>query len=111
MYDKPCMCNVKRNDTNKLNSQNRKRLTDLENKLMVTEEGIIGKLGMDRYTWLYLKWITNKDTAQRTLLNVTWQPGWEGSLRENAHMYMAEFFHCSPEMVTTLFISYTQIQN
>ena len=31
----PCMWNLKRNDTNELNLQNRKRLTDLENKLMV----------------------------------------------------------------------------
>ena len=34
-------------------------------------------------TLLYIKWITNKD-----LLNVTWQPGWEGSLGENGYMYM-----------------------
>ena len=26
--------------------------------------------------------------AQGTLLNVTWQPGWEGSLLENGYMYM-----------------------
>ena len=49
------MWNLKRNDTNELNLQNRKRLTDLENKLMVTGEGIIGKLGMDMYTLLYFK--------------------------------------------------------
>ena len=27
-------------------------------------------------------------TAQGTLLNVTWQPGWEGSLGENGYMYI-----------------------
>ena len=27
-------------------------------------------------------------TAQETLLNVMWQPGWEGSLGENGYMYM-----------------------
>ena len=26
--------------------------------------------------------------AQGTLLNVMWQPGWEGSLGENGNMYM-----------------------
>ena len=26
--------------------------------------------------------------AQGTLLNVMWQPGWEGSLGENGYMYM-----------------------
>ena len=62
----PCMWNLKRNDTNELNLQNRKRLTDLENKLMVTGEGIIGKLGMDMYTLLYFKQIPNKDLLYST---------------------------------------------
>ena len=26
--------------------------------------------------------------AQGTLLNIMWQPGWEGSLGENGYMYM-----------------------
>ena len=44
---------------------------------------------MDVYTLLYLKWITNKGcTAQRTVLSVKWQPGWEGSLGENGYMYV-----------------------
>ena len=43
--------------------------------------------------------------AQGTLLNVMWQPGWEGSLGENEYVYlgMAESLHCSPETITTLF--------
>ena len=43
------------------------------------------------YTLLYLNWKTNKDLyhiAHGTLLNVIWQPGWEGSLGENGYMYM-----------------------
>ena len=41
------------------------RLTDLENELMITrwgrmEEGIVRGCGLDMYTLLYLKWITNK---------------------------------------------------
>ena len=44
-------------------------------------------------TLLYLKWITNKDllpycTAQVTLLNVMWQPGWKGSFEKNGCMCM-----------------------
>ena len=44
----------------------RHRLTDLENELMVTSgegwgEGIVREFGIDMYTLLYLKWITNKD--------------------------------------------------
>ena len=39
---------------------------DLENKLIVTRgkdwgEGIVREFGIDMYTLLYLKWITNKD--------------------------------------------------
>ena len=47
----------------------------------------------DMYTLLYLKWITNKDLviAQGTLLNVMWQPGWEGSLGKNGYMYMCDW--------------------
>ena len=46
---------------------NRKRLTDLENKLMVARgEQTVRELGMVMYTLLYLKWITNKDLLYST---------------------------------------------
>ena len=54
-------------------------------------EGIVREFGMDRYTLLHLKWITNKGLlyiALGTLLNVMWQLGWEGSLEENGQMYI-----------------------
>ena len=35
-----------------------------------------------------VKWITNKDIAQGTLLNVMGQLGWEGNLGKNGYMYM-----------------------
>ena len=43
-----------------MNLQNRKRLTDLENKVMVARgegrrEGIVREFGMDMYTLLYFK--------------------------------------------------------
>ena len=49
------------------------------------KEGIVREFGIDMYTLLYLKWITNKVLciAQGTLLNVMWQPGWE-----NGYLYM-----------------------
>ena len=50
-----------------------------ENELMVAKgEGIVKEFGMDMYTLLYLKWITNKDLLSSTgnLVNVMWQPGW-----------------------------------
>ena len=44
---------------------------------------------MDLYTLLYLIWITNKVLlpSARSSAHVLWQPGWEGSLGENGHMY------------------------
>ena len=40
---------------------------------------------------------------QGTLLNVLWQPGWEGSLgRKDTGIWMAESLHCSPEAIATL---------
>ena len=66
--------------------QKRKRLTNLENERMVSrreglEEEIVREFGMDMYTLLYLKWITNK-----ALLYSTWHPGWEGNLGENEYV-------------------------
>ena len=59
------MQNLKRNDTNELIYKIRNRLTDLENEFMITREKglgqrIVRKFGIDTYTLLYLKWITNK---------------------------------------------------
>ena len=51
---------------------------------------LVREFGMDMYTLLYLKWITNKDLLCSTgsVLNVMWQPGWEESLGESGYMYM-----------------------
>ena len=53
-------------DWTELNLQNKNRITDLEKELMVFSgegwgEGIVREFGVDMYTLLYLKWITNKD--------------------------------------------------
>ena len=99
-----------------MNLQNRKRLTDLENKLMVAREGwregIVREFGMDMYTVLYLKWIANKD-----LLSSTWnsaqcyvaaQMGRDFG-GEWIHIRLAECLCCSPETITTLLFYYTPI--
>ena len=50
--------------------QNRNRVTDVENKLMVTrgegEEEINWEIGIDIYTLLYTKQVTNKDLLYST---------------------------------------------
>ena len=70
MYDIPYIWNGKRNDTN-VYLQN--RLTEFENEIMVgssREERILREFGMNMYTLLCLKWITNKDP-----LYSTWNSG------------------------------------
>ena len=70
--------------------------TDLQNEFMVAGggwwgDGRIREFGLGMYTLLYLEWITNTHllyTAQGTLLNVMWQPGWDRSLGWNGYMYM-----------------------
>ena len=105
---------LKRNDTNELNLPRRKRLTDLENELMVAGvgEGIVEDSGKTMCTLLYLQWITNKTCciARGTLLNSMCQPGWE--VGENGSMYIyGGSLHCSPETITTLLTGYAPTQN
>ena len=46
--------------------QNRNRVTDVENKFMVTREWIKEKIGIDIYTLLSIKYMTNKDILHST---------------------------------------------
>ena len=70
--------------------QNRNRLTDIENKLMVTES----KQGRDKLgVWegpvhAAIFKMGNQWTSCTTLLNAMCQPGWERGLGKNGHMYM-----------------------
>ena len=80
--------------------------------------GIVREFEMDSYTWLYLKWITNKD-----LLYSTWNSAqcymaaWMGGKLAvcgrgvDTCIRMAKPLCCSPESITTLLIGYTPIQN
>ena len=58
--------------------------------LLLPEEGKVRELGMNVYTLLYLKLITNKDLLYSTedFDNIMCQPEWERSLGENGYMCM-----------------------
>ena len=73
-----------------MNLQNRKRLTDLENKLRAARgEGIVKDFGKVIYTLLYLKWMTNKN-----LLYSKWnsaqcyEPAWMGGGFRGEQIYV-----------------------
>ena len=69
-------------------------------------EGIVREFGIDIYTRRYCS------IARVTLLNIMWQPGWKGSLKENdTSICMAESLCCPPETITTLLLGYTPIHN
>ena len=53
-------------------------------------DGIVREFEMDRYTILYLKWITNQNLLYSTRNSAQSYvvPGWDGGLRENGYMYM-----------------------
>ena len=78
-------------------------------------ERIVRELGMDMYTVLYLQRITNKDLLYSTgKFAQCYVAAWMGGefVGEWIHAYfMAEFFRCSSETITTLLIRYTPIQN
>ena len=103
------MRNLKRNDTNELIN-----LTETVSQTYSCPgegwgTGIVTEFGMDMYTLLYLK-PTGPTVLQGTLLNVMWQPGWEGSLGGmNACIYMAESLCCPPETITTFLSGCTSI--
>ena len=76
VYDTPYMRNLERKWHRYIYLQNRNRLTNLENKLMVTREkwwgeGTVRDFGIDMYTLLYLKWTSTKVVLCKwgTLLN------------------------------------------
>ena len=74
--------------------QHREPCSILCNNLMVPREkdgeGTVRESGMDMDTLLCLTWRTSKDLLDSTgtLLHITRQPGWEGSLGENGYTCM-----------------------
>ena len=70
--------------------QNRNRLTDFENKFMVTKGdrfrgGRDWRFGTGICTLRYMEWLANRTCciAQRPLPNILWYSIWEKNLREN----------------------------
>ena len=67
MYDISYMYHLKQKNTKEVTLQNRKKFIDLENKPVVAVgaggwwQGTLREFGMDMYTLLSLKWITNRD--------------------------------------------------
>ena len=93
------------------------RLTDLENELMVTRqewegwrEGIVREFGIDMYTLLYLKRITNKDLLYSTGNSAQcYVAAWMGGESGGECIYITESLCCAPETKTTLLINYTPV--
>ena len=95
------------------------RLLHLENEFIVTREegwgeGIVREFGIDMYTLLYLKWITNKDLLYGTRNSAQcYLAAWRGGeFPENrTHEYMTESLCNPPQTITTLLICYIPILN
>ena len=69
-----------------MNLQNRKRLTDLENKLRAARgEGIVKDFGKTMSTLLHLKWITNKYSIWNSAQ--CYVPAWMGGEFRRECMY------------------------
>ena len=77
---------------------------------------IVREFGMDMYTLLYLKWITNKDLLQSTWNSVQMLCGsldGRGVGGEWIHVYvqLSPFADSLPETIASLLIGYTPVQN
>ena len=89
------ICGIQK-ETIQMNLQNRKRLTDLENELMIASGEMMkgrdsqGVWGQHVHTAVFKMDNKQCPTVQHSkLLNVVWQPGWEGSLGgEWIHVYV-----------------------
>ena len=76
-------------------------------------KGTVREFGINMYTLLYLKWLTNKvllystgNSAQRHM--AAWMGGKFGG-RMDTYICMAESLCCLPENSTALLIGYTPI--
>ena len=100
-----------------MNLQIRKRLMDLENARgqggveMECGERAVREFGMDMYTLLYLKWITNKDLLLEFCSMLCGSLDGRGVWgRMDRCICMAESLCCPPETIIRLLIDYTPIQ-
>ena len=87
--------------------QNRKRLTDIKDKLMTDYQRRNGRrdksgAGMNTHTLLVRRYRQPTKTfyiAHGDLLNILWYPSWE---RMNIDICIIESLYCTPETNTTL---------
>ena len=79
---------------------------------------MVTEFGMGMYTWLYLKWITNKNLLYSTgnsgqCYVATWMGGEFGGVgvwgRMDSCIYMTESLHCPSDTITASLIGYTPI--
>ena len=76
------------------------------------EEGIVREFGIDMYTLLYFKWITNKDllySTEDSMLHdsLDGRGVWE---RIDTCICIAQSLCYSPETITALLIGYSSIK-
>ena len=92
---------------NSLHYIRHKKISSIEK--CAARERTVREVGMDMYTQLYLKWVTNKDLLYSTWnsVNVLRQPGWErGWGRMDTCTCVAESLFSSPETIKASPINY-----
>ena len=89
-----------------MNLQNRNRLTDLEEELMVTAGGRNRECGINMYTLLYFKWLANRGLLYSTGNSARcYVAAWmQGSLGEKGCVPILSLC-CAPEIITLLISS------
>ena len=114
-YDIPCMWNLKRVIQMNLHTKQKEAHQLRKQTYGCGGGGIVRESGMDMYTLLYLKWITDKDlTVWHVKLDSMSYGSPDGRRvwgRMDTCICMAESRRYSPETITTLSVGYTPIQD
>ena len=79
-------------------------------------ESTVWEFRMDRYTLLYLKWITSRDLLYRSWNSIqcymaVWMGGEFGEEWIHVYAWLTYTLHCSPETIRTLLTGYIPMQN
>ena len=108
------MQNLKINDTNELifKTVSQTQRTNLWWPGGRIGGGIVGELGMDIYTQLYLKWITNNDLYNEVCSMLCGSLDGRGVWGKiDTWMCMAGSLYYSQDAIITLLIGYTPVEN
>ena len=106
------MQNLKGNDANELifKTDSQTRRTNSRWPEGRIGGGIVGELGMDIYTLLYLKWITNNDLHNEVCSMLCGSLDWRGVWGKiDTCMCMAESLCYSQDAIITLLIGYIPV--